>query len=45
MKWFWLIVLSATLLWYGTVTIYVAVRGGFDIRQMLRALGRRDDAG
>lgn len=43
-QWFWLILLAACILWYLTVTIYVAVRGAFDIRGMLRRLGgqRRD---
>lgn len=38
-QWFWLILLIAALVWYSTVTIYVAIRGAFDIRSMLRRLG------
>ena len=31
----------AVLVWYSTVTIYIAVRGTPDIRQMLRRLAGR----
>jgi len=36
--WFWLLVTIAALVWYSTVTVYVAVRGLRDIRSMLRRL-------
>ena len=36
--WFWWLVTLAVLVWYSTVTIYVAVKGARDIRQMLRRL-------
>jgi heme exporter protein D len=42
--WFWLV--WAVVIWYSTITVYVAVKGAFDIRQMLRDLKRdqaRDD--
>jgi hypothetical protein len=32
----------ACLAWYSTVTVYVAVRGAFDIKHMLARLGRSD---
>ena len=35
--WFWLLLTAACLAWYSTITVYVAVRGLMDIRQMLRA--------
>lgn len=38
-RWFWLVLLVACLVWYSTITIYVTVRGYYDIRQMLSALG------
>lgn len=38
-QWFWWLLLMACLVWYSTVTIYVAVRGALDIRSMLRRLG------
>ncbi len=37
---FWLLLTLACLLWYSFVTVYVAVRGAFDIRGMLERLGR-----
>jgi hypothetical protein len=36
--WFWWLVTLAVLVWYSTVTIYVALKGALDIRQMLRRL-------
>jgi hypothetical protein len=36
--WFWWLVTLAVLVWYSTVTIYVAFKGARDIRQMLRRL-------
>lgn len=38
---FWWLLTLACLAWYSTVTIYVAIRGVLDIKQMLRRLGRR----
>lgn len=35
---FWLGVTVACLAWYVTVTVYVAVRGAFDIKHMLARL-------
>lgn len=36
--WFWWLLTAACLVWYSTVTVYVAIRGVFDIRGMLRRL-------
>jgi len=36
--WFWWLVTLAVVVWYSTVTIYVAFKGTLDIRQMLRRL-------
>ena len=36
--WFWFILLLAVMLWYSTMTVYVAIRGLGDIKQMLRRL-------
>jgi hypothetical protein len=36
--WFWGAITIVCLTWYSTVTIYVAVRGAADIRNMLRRL-------
>jgi len=35
---FWGILMLAVLVWYSTITIYVAVRGAMDIKQMLSKL-------
>jgi len=37
-KTFWLILTVAALLWYSIVTVYVAIKGAGDIRQMLKNL-------
>jgi len=36
--WFWWLATIAVLVWYSTVTIYVAIKGTLDVRQMLRRL-------
>jgi hypothetical protein len=36
--WLWGFLTLACLIWYSTVTIYVAVKGVSDIRNMLRRL-------
>jgi hypothetical protein len=41
--WFWGIAMAAVLVWYSTITIYVAVRGAIDIRGMLKRLGRQNE--
>jgi hypothetical protein len=38
MKYFWLILTIAALLWYTLVTIYVSIKGAGDIKNMLRSL-------
>ncbi len=44
--WFWGILTIACLVWYSTITIYVAIKGIGDIRNMLRRLsGPKKDAG
>jgi len=35
---FWWLLTMGAVVWYSTVTIYVAIRGAFDIRHMLRRL-------
>ncbi len=35
---FWGILTLAVLVWYSTITIYVAIRGALDIQHMLRKL-------
>lgn len=41
--WFWGLLLLAVLVWYSTMTIYVAIQGASDIRQMFRRLEDRKD--
>jgi hypothetical protein len=41
-RWFWGLLTIAVLAWYGTITVYIAYRGVFDIRQMLRELANRE---
>jgi hypothetical protein len=44
--WFWWLVTMACVVWYSTITVYVAVKGSRDVRQMLKNLGKNnaDDA-
>jgi hypothetical protein len=39
--WFWLLLTIAAVVWYSSVTIYVAIRGAIDIKHMLRNLADR----
>jgi len=39
--WFWWLLMVAVLVWYSTVTVYIAIRGSLDIRHMLRRLAER----
>lgn len=36
--WFWWLLTVACVVWYSTITIYVAIRGAADIRAMLARL-------
>jgi len=42
-QYFWLIMTVAVMAWYSTITIYVAIRGAFDVRHMLERLGEGRD--
>lgn len=37
--WFWWLLTATVVIWYSTVTVYVAIKGVTDIRTMLRHLG------
>lgn len=37
---FWKLLAVACMAWYSSITVYVAVRGWKDIREMLRKLNR-----
>ncbi len=39
--WFWLS--WACVIWYSTITVYVAIRGFADIKSMLRSLKKGQD--
>jgi hypothetical protein len=36
--WFWWLLTAACVVWYSTITVYVAIRGVADIRGMLKRL-------
>jgi hypothetical protein len=36
--WFWFLLTVACVAWYSTITVYVAIRGAFDIKGMLARL-------
>lgn len=40
----WIVISAAVIVWYSTVTVYVAVRGFKDIKGMLLRLGGQKDA-
>ena len=40
---FWWLLTAACLIWYTTITVYVAVKGLFDIKGMLRRLKDAQD--
>jgi hypothetical protein len=37
-EYFWFVLLWVAILWYSTITVYVAFKGYFDIRNMLKRL-------
>ena len=39
--WFWALLAAAVVIWYSTITIYVAIRGAFDIKHMLDNLQKK----
>ncbi|MBK6725610.1 MAG: hypothetical protein IPO41_12610 [Acidobacteria bacterium] len=42
MKYFWLILTLAAVIWYIFVTAYVSFKGVTDIKEMLKKLGDKD---
>ena len=36
--WFWGLLTTAALVWYSSITVYIAYRGVFDIKTMLKKL-------
>ena len=41
--WFWLTLSVSAVCWYLVVTIYVAIRGAKNIKQMFRRLQKQSD--
>jgi hypothetical protein len=41
--WFWGAVTLACLIWYSTITVYIAIKGVGDIRRMLQRLSDSKD--
>lgn len=41
--WFWGALTLVCLIWYSTITIYVAIKGARDIQNMLRRLSDSQD--
>jgi hypothetical protein len=41
---FWWLLTMACVVWYATITLYVAVKGSQDIRDMLHRLGEGERA-
>jgi hypothetical protein len=40
----WFLLTMVCVAWYSTITIYVAIKGFTDIKQMLKRLGDANDA-
>lgn len=40
---FWLVLTIACVVWYSTITLYVAFKGAFDIRGMLARLAATNE--
>lgn len=38
--WFWLALTGACVIWYSTITVYVAIKGANDIKNMLQRLAK-----
>lgn len=41
--WFWWLLTMACVVWYLTITVYVAIRGAADIKGMLKRLSDSGD--
>ena len=42
--WFWWLLAMACVIWYSSITIYVAIKGVTDIKNMLKNLTDKRDA-
>ena len=43
LQWFWLGLSILCVLWYSTITVYVAIKGVSDIREMLHNLSKEQE--
>ena len=41
--WFWGALTLACVIWYSTITVYVAIKGASDIKNMLARLSRETE--
>jgi len=41
--WFWFSLTIACVVWYSTITVYVAIKGAADIKHMLARLERSSE--
>ena len=41
--WFWWAMTMACVIWYSTITVYVAIKGASDIKNMLARLDKARD--
>ena len=41
--WFWNLMSAAVIIWYSTITVYVAIKGWKDIKTMLSNLAKLKD--
>ena len=41
--WFWWALTAACVIWYSTITVYVAIKGAADIKNMLARLGAEQE--
>ena len=41
--WFWWTMTAACVVWYSTITVYVAIKGVSDIKNMLRRLAAKQN--
>ena len=38
---FWMVMIFASIAWYGFLLFYIGARGGKELREMTRTLGKR----
>jgi hypothetical protein len=42
--WCWWLLAMACVVWYSTITVYVAIKGAGDIKQMLKRLAAEEES-